>query len=94
LTASGPPDCVVRDTGAGHEIVRFGDGGGGGVGGEGAEGGGGAVTVMLNEQESARLSASVDVQLTGVVPTENLDPLCGAHVVAIGCSPASVMGAS
>jgi hypothetical protein len=92
LTAIGPPDCDERETGAGHEIVSGSIVGGGGDGGDG--GSAGAVTVTVKSQESTRCRASVAVQVTGVVPTGNRDPLGGTQAVVIGSSPAWVAGSS
>jgi hypothetical protein len=49
--------------------------------------GGGRTTLAMNEQLAVRRTASVAVQVTGVAPTLNVEPLGGAHDTDTGVVP-------
>ena len=53
-----------------------------------------SVTVTVNDAVLWLPCASVAVQLTGVGPNANVDPLAGVHVVAIAPSRTSVADAA
>jgi hypothetical protein len=55
---------------------------------------GGSATVTVNVQEAVRAAASSALHVTVEVPRENVDPLCGEHVVVTGGWPPTIRGRS